>query len=380
MNNARTCPAPDLPSAIPSLDGLRAISIGLVFIAHAAGTTQAPKFLDPLVPIGNLGVKVFFVISGFLITTLLLREFAKTGSVSLRDFYIRRVLRIFPAFYAYIAIIVALHLLGFLPLAGRDLIHALTYTANYNAHSVSFHFDPAQEWYLNHLWSLSVEEQFYMLWPATFVFVGPRRGTWIVVGTVLAVPLIRLAMWLSLPPLPPAAYTRQFQSVADSLATGCLLALSYNWLTGWSWYLKLLSSRWFLGLAAAGILSALLLFKIDNYAYYIAGQTLVNLVIGVCVDRSVRFPDTHFGRLLNLGPIKFVGILSYSLYLWQEPFLNPFDETSFHTRFPWNLGFAIVAAVASYYVVERPFLKFRRYFSQATERREVRDIPATMTA
>jgi peptidoglycan/LPS O-acetylase OafA/YrhL len=139
-------------------------------------------------------------------------------------------------------------------------------------------------------------------------------------------------------------------------------------LTGWDGYLKLLSSRWFLGLAAAGIFAALLLFKIDNYAYYIAGQTLVNLVIGVCVDRSVRFPDTHFGRLLNLTPIKFVGVLSYSLYLWQEPFLNPFDEASFNARFPWNLGFAIAAAVASYYVVERPFLKFRRYFSKTTDR------------
>src|SRR5207244_11910237 len=96
---------PRLPSRIPSLDGLRAISIVMVMLGHTAGTPGSPAFLFKLEHAGNLGVKVFFVISGFLITTLLFKELEATKRISLRNFYLRRVFRIFPAFYTYFAVI-----------------------------------------------------------------------------------------------------------------------------------------------------------------------------------------------------------------------------------------------------------------------------------
>jgi len=145
---------------IPSLDGIRAISIGLVIFSHLAGTHHFPvRWSIFSSDLGMLGVRVFFVISGFLITTLLLEEYADSGGISLPWFYFRRTLRIFPAAYAFIAVIFILHGLDLVSLQSRDMLHALTYTMNYSQDSFHRH-----SWTMYHLWSLSVEEQFYLLW------------------------------------------------------------------------------------------------------------------------------------------------------------------------------------------------------------------------
>lgn len=147
---------------IPSLDGLRAISIVMVLVAHASGTRlfPVPASAGNLLGLGEFGVHVFFVISGFLITGLLLDELARTNRVDLRRFYLRRALRIFPPYYTYLAVVFLLALAGALQLAPRDMAHGLTYTSNYY---------PARSWFLGHTWSLSVEEQFYLLWPAVLM-------------------------------------------------------------------------------------------------------------------------------------------------------------------------------------------------------------------
>ncbi len=132
---------------------MRAISITLVLLSHLAGTRYflPASVLAPLGDLGNFGVRIFFVISGFLVTSLLLAELAKTNRVSLKKFYIRRTLRIFPAFYVFILTLVIASRVGSLPLPPGDLIHALTYTMNYRL---------TDTWSVRHLWSLSVEEQF----------------------------------------------------------------------------------------------------------------------------------------------------------------------------------------------------------------------------
>jgi peptidoglycan/LPS O-acetylase OafA/YrhL len=166
-------------------------------------------------------------------------------------------------------------------------------------------------------------------------------------------------MWYEFSPLPPAAYTRQFQAVADALATGCLLAGCYNWLSTKRWYLAFLSSRLFFLVPLAGILVVTVCFRINPVLFYVLGQSVINVVIALCIDQCVRFPSTIVGRLLNTRPFVFLGVLSYSLYLWQEPFLNGHDETPLLTAFPWNLGFALLAALGSYYLVERPILNLK---------------------
>ena len=150
-----------------SLDGLRAVSIVLVLVGHVAGTVNAPAILTPLHNLGNFGVKIFFVISGFLITLLLLDELRRRGKIDMRGFYLRRCFRIFPAFYFFIACMMIAHAGGYLELFPGDLLHAATFTMNY-------HHDRA--WALNHTWSLAVEEQFYLLWPLLLLLLGTRRA------------------------------------------------------------------------------------------------------------------------------------------------------------------------------------------------------------
>lgn len=160
---------------LPSLDGLRAVSIALVFLGHLSGTKGFPN----LVQIGDyahLGVVAFFVISGFLITRLMLLEHAKFGDVSLRLFYARRALRLLPAAYTYTLCVGLMWAAGFIQLHSRDMWHVLTYTVNYQID---------RSWDFGHLWSLSVEEQFYLLWPFMFVLFKPKRAHWAPLGAML---------------------------------------------------------------------------------------------------------------------------------------------------------------------------------------------------
>src|SRR5687767_15042456 len=121
------------PGRIRSLDGLRAVAILLVLLAHLPHSlAAAPAWTEHLMPLGLLGVRVFFVISGFLISSLLFAELAKSGAISLRKFYFRRTLRIFPAFYVYVAAIAIAAALGLVVLRPYDLLAALTYTTNYH--------------------------------------------------------------------------------------------------------------------------------------------------------------------------------------------------------------------------------------------------------
>ena len=196
---------------IPSLDGLRALSICCVLFAHLCGTrgflpVASTRFTGDL---GNLGVRIFFVISGFLITGLLLKEH-RGGGISLKRFYLRRTLRIFPAAFLFIGVAACLF-----PLRSGDLAHALTYTSNYH---------PVHAWTMGHLWSLSVEEQFYLLWPAVVLLLAPVGAKWAALAAVVAAPLLRTVAYFHLG-MSNEAVGEQFQFAMDAIAAGCLLAL-----------------------------------------------------------------------------------------------------------------------------------------------------------
>jgi peptidoglycan/LPS O-acetylase OafA/YrhL len=310
-NSASAVP-PRITGRIQSLDGLRAISILLVLVGHLEGTRNFNlRFSEWLGDYANLGVRVFFVISGFLISRLLIDEYATTKTISLYNFYARRTLRIFPAFFAYIGVIAVATFLGFIYVKGTDYAYALTYTMNYY---------PERGWYLGHLWSLSVEEQFYLLWPFAFVALGPSRAMK-AAAVVLAVgPVSRLLVRMLLQHS-PYREAEIFPVVADSLAAGCLLAGIRDRLWNWPGYERLLRSRWLL------IILPVLLFSINvlraRTLVWILGDSVLNIAIAVMIDRFVSFPNDAAGRLLNVAPLAWIGVLSYSLYLWQQPFLNP---------------------------------------------------------
>ena len=330
---------------MPSLDGLRAISIALVLLGHLDRTRGFARVSLGIGDYAHLGVVVFFVISGFLITRLLVSEYTKNGNVSLKLFYARRALRLFPASYAYLACVSFLGLARIVHVDSRSLWHAVTYTVNYM---------PGVAWAVGHLWSLSVEEQFYLLWPCAFVALGPRRTSWAAAGVILLGPIARSVGWLLLRGT-PYRDLNMFPMVADSLAMGCLLAKSRSWLDGQGWYLRLFAPAYSIALLA-------LILTINHYMVYklisVFGTSVMSASLAILIHRSVYCSRDWLGQVLNWRPIAFVGVLSYSLYLWQQLFLNRYS-TAWVNAFPQNLVFAVAASLTSYLVLERPLLKLR---------------------
>jgi peptidoglycan/LPS O-acetylase OafA/YrhL len=202
-----------------------------------------------------------------------------------------------------------------------------------------------------------VEEQFYLLWPFAFLTLGPRRAVWVAAGVILLGPVARSANRLFLAGT-PYHDLEMFPMVADSLAMGCLLAKASGWLEEQAWYLKL-----FRPAPAIGLLALLLL--INRYMGYtvvsIFGASVINIGLAILVHRSVYCHRDWIGRVLNWKPVAFVGVLSYSLYLWQQLFLDR-SSTAWINAFPQNILFAVAASMGSYLLLEKPLLKLRHRF------------------
>jgi len=343
---------PAFLNRIPSLDGLRAISILMVVIAHAIDPNGYPQLYAYCGHIGNYGVRIFFLISGFLITTLLLQEVQSNGSISLLNFYIRRSLRIFPAFYFYVGVVFLLAQGSYIRLLPGDMLHTLTFTMNY--HEI-------RAWYLNHTWSLSVEEQFYLLWPAILTFAGPRNAIRFSLLAIAVVPLIRILMLFGFD-ASPTALGRQFQAVSDALATGCLLAGAYNRITLWPLYLHLQQSTFYILIPATFLALSGALYKASPPLYYILGQSVANLGAALLLDYAVRLPNSTSGRLLNFPALARIGTWSYSLYLWQQLFLD-YEPNGLGIPFPWNVICTFATALLSFYAIEKQFFRLRHRFA-----------------
>lgn len=334
-------------------------------LAHLNGTHGFPASSWWRVPgdLGNLGVRCFFVISGYLITHLLMRELRANGSISIKNFYIRRAFRIFPAFYTFIICAALLSWAGIVAVKTADLGYAATYSIN---------FVEKKSWAVGHLWSLSVEEQFYLLWPFCIVAAGLSRAKKIAVGTVVLVPLLRTAVWYLLPHY-QGIITKAFPTVCDAIATGCLLACFRERLWENGRYRAFLNSAWF-------VLAPLAVFLSNALASHtrpdlLLGQSVRNLGIAICIDWCLRNSGSRVGKWLNLPPMVWLGTLSYSLYLWQQLFLNR-GSSSMFCAFPQNVVFALLAASLSYFAIERPWLKIReRVFAASRVRNRADDQP-----
>lgn len=344
---------------IPSLDGWRAIAILIVVFSHLVGTHGFPLDTGPVADFvsrtGHLGVVIFFVISGLLITTLLMHEQASTGSISLKKFYARRALRILPASYAYVLAIALASWLGWLTISRLDIALALEYLTNYNA---------ARSWFVGHLWSLSVEEQFYLLWPFVLVWLGRRHGFFAALVAFLVAPAVRLGLHLAFSH-GPYRDLEIFPAVADGLAAGCLMALARPWLLQQPWYLRVTQ-------ASALWLVLPLAVVVHHFG---GGYTIVDVFgtppmlvgLAVLIEASTRRADRLSARILNSAPMVLIGTLSYSLYLWQQPFMQH-HVAHLTSTFPINLVLIAIAAGASYLLIERPFLRMRWRFSPSPRR------------
>ncbi len=231
-------PADELKSGrIPSLDGLRAVAIVLMMTAHIWQTKHFPSRLANAAwgVHGEVGVEIFFVISGFLITMLILREIEKRGRVDVKGFYVRRGLRILPAYFAYLGVVALLQYFRLTWIRPKDWIAAVTYTTN-------FVVEP--RWEIGHLWSLSVEEHFYLMWP--LVMLAGRSAARITAMVLMAGCFA--ARWVILIKFPAHTSMAEVWTFTrlDTIAAGCLLAL-LAWEPGWRRRLD----RWLLPRARA---------------------------------------------------------------------------------------------------------------------------------
>lgn len=348
-------PLPAGPShRIPSLDGLRAVSIAIVLAAHVAETQNLhfEPYSHALYAFGAFGVKVFFVISGFLITTLLLNEERKRGRISLGMFYFRRTFRIWPVAYTYILVIAILSALGLAQIPKHNLIYALTFTMNHNQNGA---------WVTGHLWSLAVEEQFYLVWPLVFLLTGCRGRIMSCMSIVVAAPLLRIGTLLYAPDVFQTMESSLLY-LGDAIAIGCLLALFAGQLSQSERARRFFESRlFFLVPIMAVAMYATLQSSLWPRFHLALGNTISLLCIAATIWRVIYWQDWAT-RILNGRVFVFAGILSYSLYVWQQIFL---DEAGrfWVNRFPQNLVLAFLAAMFSYYVVETPFLRLRERLS-----------------
>lgn len=345
----------------PSINGLRAISILLVLGHHLVIQndlmTEAltNKWLKPfllLLTNGPLGVNTFFVISGFLITSLMLQEELNTHTISLRKFYARRTLRIFPAYFFLLFVYLILQLLNYIYIPGNSWITAITYTKYFNWQS---------DFYTGHAWSLSVEEHFYLLWPLIFI-AGDKPRKYIAMLMVCLVPIIRIPLHFH-----PVAWMSELSIFTriDAIAMGCLLALYKDEI------IQKINGQWrkLFYLALISLLLLQFLPEITKeinvgFVFIPFGDsfgTFANIFISIVILYSVFGPKSNWFNVLNSKVFNYIGLLSYSLYLWQQIFIN--KTTHWINQFPQNIIFVFAAAMFSYYLIEKPFLKLKKRFS-----------------
>jgi peptidoglycan/LPS O-acetylase OafA/YrhL len=332
---------------IPSLDGLRAVAVILVLFAHAHQTRGFPSahWLKAIGEHAAVGVEIFFVISGFLITTLMLREIDRGGSLGIRRFYLRRVLRIMPAYACLLGVVALMCLLGATHLSRSDWLAATTYTVNFLPH-------PA--WDIGHAWSLSIEEHFYLLWPLAMAVGGAVFSRRLAVGIIGGCFLLRWVVLLAFPKYSAMAELWTFTRL-DTIAFGCLLALLIRdplWRQKLS---RLADNSLLIAAAFIGLIISLALSSVSGKFDVGISFSANALCITFLVWAMIRHSQSRVGKFLNGRVLTAIGVGSYSLYLWQQIFLDR-GKSEWVYRFPQNLLLAAAAAAISYFLIEKPFL------------------------
>ena len=340
---------------VVSLDGVRALAVVLTSVAHIAPARMRGSFL---------GVDVFFVLSGFLITSILLHDFARFGRIHLREFYLRRLRRLLPAVVLLIAVFTAVVLLSH-P-SRRELVVAavvdlavLTYTFNWT--DAAGHQPP---WQVDHLWSLSVEEQFYLLWPLLLILALPRltRPRMIALTATLATlsAIAQGVVYLHTRTTAWAYLTSPLH--AQGILLGCLLAQLYTWRTADALMVRLARSKLVLVGALAVLLVLAFELDLDRLNAYEGGMTLASIAAAVVIFSLVARETTGESdgllRLFSSRPLVAIGKRSYSIYLWENFIAWALTSTLRGTLWwvPANIVLTLACAEFSYRFVERRFL------------------------
>lgn len=344
----------------PLLDGLRCLSIVAVVWHHAAGGNSTAGVLSR----GDEGVSLFFVISGFLITTLLLREQSATGDISLKKFYLRRAFRIFPLYYAVLALYIVLVFLVERQSAEgdqfwRNLPYFLTYTSNWfvqlDTDRVIFLF----------AWSLATEEQFYVFWP-WIVKSSVRRHAPLATMAVLLVLYYGAVFAVASGALDTTwFFTRVLINLSPPICLGVIAALLIHRPTTFRWIEPAIGWRWSAAAALATTLVALAFDAIPSFFVYLSMTWLV----AACALRPDHQP---LSRLFTSPLVTHIGVVSYGIYLMHILCINLvrrlLDIQEGHHVFFVALVLSVAVATLSYRFFETPFLRLKDKIAKRPER------------
>ena len=350
--------------SIPSLDGLRAVSVLLVVAGHFVLNSQAfqthisPYLVHKHLSLSqffiyqDLGVSIFFVISGFLITNILINDVKKYGAVRLKEFFLKRLFRIFPAYYFFLIVtyfVLQQYSVNFRP---EDLLSGFLYLGYYYPHHT------LATW--GHSWSLAVEEQFYLLWAPILKLLTARNVVYLIIIIILVSPILRVITYFGTD-IYKHKYPFLIHTRADTLMFGCLMSYSLD-----SGKLKNLFScfkkKWF------GLISALFLFLIYPilHMYFLGkyratiGYSIEGFFISGFIYHMIKNEQSFYGRILNSRLFIHIGSISYGIYLWQQPFFYVKELSHFGITLTALLVY--FCAMISHFIIEFPLLKLRSRF------------------
>jgi len=366
----------DLPVHVPALDGIRGLAVLFVVASHlpvllSYQAVTPWNFLNRLLSGGFLGVDIFFVLSGFLITSLLLMERSNHARISLPRFYARRALRLLPALYLLLAVDLVISVFEKSSLSGQwnETWTSLLYLNNwYYVWPWLRHGSLNFESNLGHLWSLAVEEQFYLIWPMVLMLLLKLRRTkvlspLVIVLFISAIVLRRTALW----------HAHVFWMVIlirtdarlDSLLIGALLALFYRYVVVNKTVLKLFAY-------AALPLFIVIAYQGPNSSFfYTSGFTLVAVVVLVMILASVE-QAWLVCQVLEQSWLRFIGRISYGIYLWHFVVFTFLSKHFFvgprAIRILIGLSITLAITMTSWYLVEQPALRLKnRRFQKSSE-------------
>jgi peptidoglycan/LPS O-acetylase OafA/YrhL len=350
----------DRQSRIPELDGWRAVSIALVIASHLSvfrfhqHLASHPRLARECDYLGSLGVKIFFVISGFVICRLMLSEEARYGFVSFRGFYLRRALRILPPLYLMLATLALFIAAGWIQCSWKNLALGGLFMANLNFAGSS--------WFTGHTWSLSVEEQFYLLFPLLW-FLTRARSSWR--GPFFASLFVALAAWNGIARAlldPNRLQDERFFSVSrvgfSCICAGVLLAI-------WEGRARQIAMR-IPGWAVLLLGLVLLVNPVhrDTVSEAITQSFFVPPAIALVLIHSVATQGKRLRAILCSRPMQAVGLTSYGIYLWQELFAGK-PEYYIGAGAALSYLFPLLLAIVplSYFLVERPAMRLAKSLS-----------------
>lgn len=340
-------------SYYPSMDGLRGISILSVILGHIGRDKSWRIYID-----GSVGVDIFFILSGFLITTLLLKEKIVKGKISLKSFYIRRILRIIPVAYLYLLVVIVLNYYFDLKIPALSFLTSFTFFRN---------IPITNDWYTGHYWTLSTEEQFYIVVPTLLAF-WPNRFIKIAAVMLVFVPVLQYVGFHNI----GIFYTNRTIHIitmtflamtthgALYILTGCLFSiLAFKGVFN----LSIFNRTGFLSLILI-LLAAVVHFPNTwfNIPYFSA--VVFALLMGFVIVLNLN--ENNFLTLILSNPVLTrLGILSYSIYIWQQIFtyIQPWAGRFLYAdNLFFNMVALLIVSCCSYYLYEQKFLKLKSHF------------------